>query len=163
MCEVIQAPKRLMVIGGSQTGQADADQLCASLVQPLTVDGAALTIAVDGADGRSMGASSRRSQQLIDLQFICSEGPSFQAVSCSVPVLAADLHGIEAAPWRKFAAAASTFGVGAIFAWPVKVAGISIGALLLYRNQPGQLSETALTGAHFAAELAAFPILAAIK
>ncbi|MGI8591735.1 MAG: ANTAR domain-containing protein [Nakamurella sp.] len=161
MVDADQIPEHLIAaIGGVRRGRPVADQLCASLVQSLNVDGAALTIsAADGVVGSSMGASGPLSRELIDLEFMLGEGPSLQAVNSSAPVMAADLHGVAAASWFNFAGAASNLGVGAIFALPVAVAGLPMGALLLYRDRPGPLSGAALTGAYFAAELAALPIL----
>ena len=150
----------LAAMDGVRRGRAAADRLCGSLTQSLHVDGTAVTVdAADGVVGRLMGGSGPLSDELIELQFMLGEGPSITAVKKSQAVLAADLHGAEAADWPTFASAASAFGVGAAFAFPVTVAGLPMGALFLYRHEPGPLSVAALAGAYFAAELAALPIL----
>lgn len=155
-----QIREDLLAAVGVVRGRAVADRLCLSLIRSLDVDGAALTIsAADGAISRSMGASGPLSLELIDLQFTLGEGPSLSAIASSGVVMAADLRGLEAASWPVFAGAASALGVGAVFALPVIVAGLPIGALFMYQLRSGQLSEAALTGAFFAAELAAIPIL----
>lgn len=150
----------LAAIGGAVRGRAAADRLCSSLMQSLHVDGTAVTVDAEvGVVGKSMGGSGRLSDELIELQFMLGEGPSVTAVKSFAAVLAADLHSADAAAWPNFAAAASALGVGAVFAFPVALGGLPMGALFLYRNRPGALSVAELTGAYFAAELAALPIL----
>lgn len=147
-------------IGGIRRGREVADRLCASFVDLLDVDGAALAILVDATEvSRSLGTSGPVSIELMELQFMLGEGPCLQSMSSAEPVLAADLNSGSAATWPIFAGAASRLGVAAVFALPVTVAGFSIGALFLHRNRAGPLADADLTGAFFAADLAALPIL----
>lgn len=145
---------------GVRRGRAAADQLCASFVSLLDVDGAALAVLMSrDVMSRSMGSGGSLSHELMELQFMLGEGPTLQSMTTSAPVMAGDLHGVEARQWPQFAAAAVALGVGAVFAFPVTAAGAAIGALLLHRNRSGPLTGAALIGAFFAADLAALPIL----
>lgn len=147
-------------IGGVRRGRAVADGLCTALVGSLNVDGAALAISVnDGQISRSLGTSGPLSSELIELQFMLGEGPCLEAATSLIAVMATNLSGAWAAQWPTFAGAASRLDVGAVFALPVAVAKFPIGALFLHRHRPGQLTDAELTGAFFAAELAALPIL----
>ncbi len=163
--EVPEDPDRVRnglaaAVTGVQRGRAAADQLCGSFVELLDVDGAALVIMVTtDVVSSSLGTSGPLPHELIELQFMLGEGPCLQSVDTSTPVMAADLQSTEASRWPTFAGAASRLGVAAVFALPVTVAGFAIGALLLHRNRPGPLIGAHLTGAFFAADLAALPIL----
>jgi hypothetical protein len=80
-------------------------------------------------------------------------------VSERLPVLVADLNDPTLTVWPAFAGAALQRGVRAVFALPVTAAATAIGALDLYRHQPGALDDRALAGGLVAAELAALPLL----
>jgi GAF domain-containing protein len=54
---------------------------------------------------------------------------------------------------------ATTAGVEAMFAFPLRVGAISVGVLDLYRDQPGELSTEELAGALMAADAAALALL----
>jgi hypothetical protein len=146
-------------VTGSHRGSAVADRLCGACVELLDVDGAALSVILDGAISRSFGASSAASRELDELQFTLGEGPCLDAVRDSVPVLADDLRDPASARWPGFASAAAERGVRAVLALPVAVTSFSIGALDLYRTRSGQLDAAVLAGGLIAAELAALPLL----
>ena len=76
------------------------------------------------------------------LQFTLGEGPCVEASASGSPVLVPDLNdpgnGVRAR-WPLFLAEAATTGVRAIFAFPVRIGAISLGAVDLYRRSPGPL------------------------
>lgn len=144
---------------GVERGRAAADRLCSACVELLAVDGAALSIVHGGAISRSLGAHDALSRELDELQFTYGEGPGLDAVTGSSPVLVPDLLEVESGRWQAFAEAATGRGVRAVFALPVTVAGFSIGALDLYRREPGDMDVAAVTGGMLAAEFAALPLL----
>lgn len=139
--------------------RAVAERLCAACVELLDVDGAALSVIYEGTLSRSVGASSPLSSELDELQFTLGEGPCLESAAGSVPVLVPDLDDPEAQRWPAFAGAASRRGVRAVFALPVVLAGLPVGALDLYRKRPGELEGEQLTGGLLAAELAVLPLL----
>ncbi len=149
----------MAAVSGGGRGRDVADRLCGVCVDVLEVDGAALSIIYDGALSRSLGASSEISRELDELQFTLGEGPCLEAVGRSAPILVADLANPHLIRWPVFAGAAMRLGVRAVFALPVVVASLPIGALDLFKNTPGALDETALTGGLIAAELARLPML----
>lgn len=146
-------------LDGARGVRAVTERLCAACVDLLEVDGAALSVIYDGVLSRSLGASSALSTELDELQFTLGEGPCLQSAEGVRPVLVADLNDPAAQRWPAFAGAAARRGVRAVFALPVLVAGVPVGALDLYRNRPGELSGDQLAGGLLAAELAALPLL----
>ena len=78
------------------------------------------------------------------------------------PVLVEDLtdrQDLATERWPTFLAAASEAGVRAVFAFPLRIGAIGIGALDLYRATPGALTDDDLSGALLAAEVAAIALL----
>lgn len=148
-----------VALQGAGRGREVADRLCSACVDLLGVDGAALSVMYDGTLSRSFGASGENSRELDELQFTLGEGPCLDSVSALAPVLVGDLDARSGTRWPAFTEGARRHGVRAVFALPVAVASIQVGALDLYRNVPGELSAADLDGALIAAELAALPLL----
>jgi hypothetical protein len=140
-------------------GQPDADpitrakRLCEVCTQTTAVTGVVLGIATD--ENRStVCASDELSNRLEELQTTVSEGPSIDAYRHGWPVLVPDLaaHGEE--QWSWFRSAAVDAGARAMFALPLRVAAIRLGALTLYRDTPGELDAQQLQDARTLADAA---------
>lgn len=145
-----------MAAGGSL---ASADGLCRACVRFLGVDGAAVSVIIDGASLGTFGSSGPVSRRLDEFQFTFGEGPCLDAARQGSPVLVADLTVAAEDRWPAFAGAVMAAGVRAIFALPVLFSGSPVGALDLFRKAPGPLTENDLAGGLFAAKLAALPLL----
>jgi hypothetical protein len=153
----VEAGLRAAVSSPEQSGTAD--RLCEACVELLDVDGAALSVWLDGDARGTFGASSALSRRLDDLQFTYGEGPCVDAVSSDARVLIDNLDGAAQARWPGFTQAALDVGVAAVFALPVRITSLPFGALDLFRSRPGGLSPDALSGGLRAAEFAALPLL----
>lgn len=79
-------------------------------------------------------------EDLADLQVSLGEGPCIEAVRTGVPVLEPRLEEKHRLSWQAYADAALALGVRATFTFPLKADSIRLGALDLYRRQPGELS-----------------------
>jgi len=107
------------------------------------------------ADDRSAGlvaASDGVAVRLDDLQFTLGEGPCVDASRSGRPVLVPDLASRDPVRgsdgrWPGFTPEALAEGVAAVFALPLRVGGIRVGVLDLYRDVPGPLPEVALADA----------------
>lgn len=139
--------------------EQSANRLCEACVDLLDVDGAAMSIWLDGRPGGTFGASSTASRRLDDLQFTFGEGPCVDAVRTGRQVLVDDLGGGAHGRWPAFTQAAVDAGIAAVFALPIRITVIPFGALDLYRLRPRGLSQDELDGGLRAAELAAAPLL----
>lgn len=146
-------------VSGADSALAAADLLCQACVGLLDVDGAAISLTLGGAHRGTLGASSTLSRRLDAFQFTFGEGPCLDAVRSGGPVLAGDLNDPAETRWPAFTGSVLQAGVTAVFALPVALSRQPIGALDLFRNLPGPLSERAMTGGLLAAELAAVPLL----
>ncbi len=86
-----------------------------------------------------MYATDRTASELEDLTLTLGEGPGVDATTGG-PVLVADLTEPECRNrWPMFAPAALDAGAGAMFALPLRVGGIRLGVLDLYRASAGDL------------------------
>lgn len=83
---------------------------------------------------------------LEDAQFTLGEGPVREAEQGAVPVLVPDVAHL-AVRWPAFAEAALGLGVGAVFAFPLRIGAISVGVLTAYRALPGPLEPGQLADA----------------
>ncbi|HEV3173832.1 MAG TPA: ANTAR domain-containing protein [Actinocrinis sp.] len=78
--------------------------------------------------------------ELEEVQFTLGQGPGLDAAAAGVPVLVPDL--LEAgARWPAFTPAAAELKVRAIFAFPLRIGAISVGALMAHRSTVGPLAD----------------------
>lgn len=120
-----------------------AQRICTLCVTGLDVDGAAISLLIEGAEMATLWATDTTAELLEDLQFALNEGPSIQAAAIGSPVLVSDLDEPgEASSWPMFAdAVAERTSVRALFALPLQWGAIKLGVLDLHRVEPGGLSE----------------------
>jgi hypothetical protein len=141
-------------------GRVSAADVCAAVVPEVQVTGAWLSAAPDAHAGHLMQVTDEVGRQLADLQLTLGEGPLLDASASSGPVLVSDLaDGEWATRWPAFAPAASAAGAAAIFAFPLVVGAIRAGALGLYRDRPGPLSDFQLGDALVFADTATMLLL----
>lgn len=151
--------EQLMAAVGSRRGTAAANRLCEASVELFGVDAAAISLIFDGTNSGTLGASSPDAREYDELQFTFGEGPCLDSVARQSPVLVADLADATDSRWPAYAPAMLAQQIGSVFAVPVVLAGVYVGALDLYRDRPSSLSTDELAGALMAAELAQMPLL----
>jgi GAF domain-containing protein len=143
--------------------RATRPQRIASLcVQMLNVSGAGISMVTPVGNRGVVCATDDVSARIEDLQFTLGEGPCVDAVSSGAPVLVADLEqpeDIAIDRWPAFIQSAADEGVKAIFAFPMRIGAISVGALDLYRDSPGDLTEAEISAGLLAADAAALALL----
>jgi len=107
-------------------------RLCSLFVDALHVSGA--SISVFGRDGQqsTICATDAIASRGEALQFELGEGPHWDALATGSPVLSADISTGLDQRWPIFAAAAHQIGMGAVFAFPMKLGAASVGAVDLY-------------------------------
>jgi hypothetical protein len=140
-------------------GVEAADRLCEACVVLLDVDAAAISLIFDGGASGTLGSSSGLARIYDELQFTLGEGPCVEAVSQRIPVLMVDLADPDDSRWPAFGPALLAHDIRAVYALPVVIAGEYVGALDLFRGQPGPFEGERLAGAVAAAEIAGLPLL----
>lgn len=141
---------------------AQPQQICDLCVQMLHVSGAGIAMVTASGHRGVVCSTDERAGVIEDLQLTLGEGPCIDAVRSGAPVLVPDLAAttdLAVDRWPTFLAGAAEAGVRAVFAFPLRIGAISVGALDLYRATPGELSRTELPAALLAADAAALAVL----
>jgi len=112
----------------------------------LPVTGAAVSTLGAPFGSETVCASDAQAARLDELQFDLGEGPCWDALSTRRPVLNEDLHS-GSSRWPLFAEAVADSGVGAIYAFPLALGSLSIGAVDLYASSPRTLSASQVENA----------------
>ncbi|WP_193045643.1 GAF and ANTAR domain-containing protein [Mycolicibacterium baixiangningiae] len=142
-----------------QRGTAAADRLCEACVTLLGVDAAAISLVLEGAATGTLGASGTLARECDELQFTLGEGPCLDSVRHRSAVLAVDLADPAEVRWPVYRPAMLDLRIRGVFAMPLLVAGEHVGALDLFRAEPGEIHGEQLAGAIAAAEIAGIPLL----
>jgi GAF domain-containing protein len=129
-----------------------ANRLCGRCVDLFGVDAAGIQLAgADGALGVA-GASDGTARGAELLQQTFGEGPCLDAHRTGREQLVEDLGADER--WPAFSRVAGRLGVRASFSFPLRVRDAHLGALNLFRREPGPLAPADLAGARTLACLA---------
>lgn len=137
-------------------------RICELCVEMLGVTGAGLSMSTGSGNRGVVCATDEVSGQIEDLQLTLAEGPSVDAVRTGSPVIVADLDepgDLAVERWPAFMKCAHEVGVRAVFAFPLRVGAITVGALHLYRDHAGDLDDGQLSAALMAADAGALALL----
>ncbi|MGE5826746.1 MAG: GAF and ANTAR domain-containing protein [Micromonosporaceae bacterium] len=127
------------------------------------MDSAAVAVTLRATPRETIYASDSVASNLEELTLTLGEGPGIDAVTGS-PVLVADLTTSEClSRWPVFAPAAAQAGGRAVFALPLQLGAIRLGAMDLYRTQPGDLDREQLADALVLADTAGALLLDATQ
>jgi hypothetical protein len=117
----------------------DAD-FCSPFVHALGVNGAAVSTLGAPLGLETVCASDEQAARLDEIQLDLGEGPCWEALASHRPVLEPDVQRSEHTTWPLARQALHETGLGAVFAFPLVVAGIDVGTIDLYSWTPRDLS-----------------------
>ena len=139
------------------TGQLRA--ICGTAARALSASGVGLSVmATDGTYSMAT-ASDPATERIEELQFTYGEGPCVDAFASSRPVLVPDLAADAMCRWPIYAPAIHDAGVRAVFAFPLQIGAVRLGALDVFRVRTGSLSRTELGEAFTFADRAVTTLL----
>jgi GAF domain-containing protein len=124
------------------------------------VTGASIMLMAGDQARGSVGATDAVSARIEELQLMLGEGPCMDAYHLDWPVLEPDLANPAERRWIAFSGPAVEAGVRAIYGFPVRIGALRLGALDLYRDQPGPLTDDQHADALVVADVAAITLLA---
>ncbi|GAA3875476.1 hypothetical protein GCM10022381_17700 [Leifsonia kafniensis] len=104
-------------------------------------------------------ATNPQAARVDELQIDLGEGPSWDAYTRRSPVFAPNLTELSAPAWPMLLAALSADAVGALYAFPLAVGSLEIGAIGMYSEVPGELTPAQVSDALALADLAAVQVL----
>lgn len=137
--------------------QAILDHLVGRIVDILPINSAGVTLIEPGEDPHYVAASDDNALQYEKLQTELDEGPCLLAYQSGEAVSVPDLQSEGRFP--KFAPRAVDAGLAAVFTLPLRHGGARLGALDLYREQPGGLSARTMKAAQTLADVVAAYLL----
>jgi GAF domain-containing protein len=133
-------------------------RLAERCVELLDCTEAGLLLVDPGGVLRVMASSSEHSDALDLLQTQNEEGPCFECFHRGEPVSSTDLTN-ELDRWPTFGPAAVAHGFYSVQALPMRACGETIGALNLFRSQPGVIWDDDLPVGQGMADIAAVALL----
>jgi diguanylate cyclase (GGDEF)-like protein len=133
--------------------QSILDHLVLRIVDVLSITGAGVTLIVPPDAPRYVAASDSSALAFEKLQTELGEGPCLDAYRTRHPVLVGDLEHDRRFP--AFDPRASAIGLRAVFTFPLCHGTRCLGALDLYRDEPGELSALEAGSAQTLADVAA--------
>jgi len=107
----------------------------------------------------SVCTTDKVSDLIEQLQYTLGEGPCLDAYHQDRPVLEPNLGNPSTPRWPAFTGPAVEAGVGAVFGFPLHVGAVRLGALNLYRDRPGSLSDEQHADAMVMADVATEALL----
>lgn len=136
-----------------------AQRLCDVCTEVVGVSGAAIMLISSDMPRGSAGSSNHVSRLLEQLQFELGEGPCIDAHNSDRPVLEPDLADPRVPRWLAFSGPAIAAGARAMFGFPLQVGVVRLGALNLYNDRPGDLSDDQHADALVMADITAQALL----
>jgi GAF domain-containing protein len=147
----IEPSEKARGLSGSGLGE-----LCAEIAG---VSGAGVMLMAEGVHRGCLSASDPTMAVVENLQFTLGEGPCIDAYTTGRAVIEPDLATITGTRWPMFSGPAVAAGVRAVFAFPLLIQDICVGALDLYNTTTGALDDGQLSEAHAAAAMVAEVVL----
>jgi hypothetical protein len=123
------------------------------------MSGAGIMLVAGDVSRGSLCRSNGVSGLIEDLQYTLGEGPCIDAYRTGAAVLEPDLASAVVSRWQGFTPPAVEAGAEAVFGFPVRIGAARLGALNLYRDRPGSLSEDQYATALVMADVVARAIL----
>jgi hypothetical protein len=157
-----RAERRLQIlqqlVGGPEG--LSSSRLCRVASDVVDVSGAGVMLMSGEVSAGRACSSDAVATALEDLQFTLGEGPCVDAYRDSRPVLEPDLVEPVSARWPAFTPAAIDVGARALFGFPLQIGAARLGAINLYRDEAGPLTEQQHADALVTADIVARALLA---
>ncbi len=151
----------MRILSELEPGQArlGTKKLCEVCAEVTEMSGAGIMLMSGEVARGSVCTTNAVSALIEDLQYSLGEGPCVDAHRRGRPVLEPDLAHPDEWRWPAFRGPAVDAGVRGVFGFPLQVGTVRLGALNLYRDRPGPLSDNQHTDAVVMAGVAAESVL----
>jgi hypothetical protein len=115
--------------------------LCAVAAELIQVTGAGVMVLADDTPQASLCSTGRVSALIEELQYTFGEGPCIDAHLSGTVVAEPNLASPSESRWPAFTPKVLAAGARAIFGFPVRIGAARVGALNLYRDETGPLTD----------------------
>jgi hypothetical protein len=150
---------RLVDDGGAGAPKRETTRLCAVSAEVTGMTGAGIMLMSGDVPRGSICTTDTVSALIEELQYTLGEGPCVDAYNLDRPVLEPNLANPMTPRWLAFSGPAIDAGVGAVFGFPLEVGAVRLGALNLYRDRSGPLTDEQHADALVMADVAAQAVL----
>jgi len=140
--------------------ELETQRLCEVSAEVTDMSGAGIMLMTEDVPRGAVCTSNKVSDLIEQLQFELGEGPCMDACQEDRPILEPDLSAPRVPRWLAFRGPAVKAGVRAIFGFPLVVGAVRLGALDLYCDRPGPLSDEQHADALVMADIVAQALLA---
>ena len=124
--------------GPLRGGRDPLNDYAGSFVDVFAVSGAAVSTLGGLLGNETVSASDQQAARLDELQFDLGEGPCWDALRLAAPVLEPDMRHPQRS-WPAFTEAILSDGVAALFAFPLTIGPLKLGAVDMYSRAPATL------------------------
>jgi len=125
---------------GGDSGRSSA-RLCEVCADMADVSGAGVMLMSGDVPQGSLCTTNAVSAVIEELQYMLGEGPCVDAYQHDRVVLEPDLADPSTPRWLAFTPKAIEAGARALFGFPVRLGAVRLGALNLYQDRPGPLTD----------------------
>jgi hypothetical protein len=133
--------------------------LCSPFLSVFPVTGVAVSVLATPAGQKTMCASDDLASRIDELQFDLGEGPCWDAMSSRAPVVAERFDSAALRRWPLLAPAIPLGRVSVIYAFPLVVGALEIGAVDMYCATPQTFDAADLADASELTNLTAWQVL----
>lgn len=137
----------------------ETKRLCQVCADVTCLSGAGIMLMSGDVPRGTVCTTNEVSAKIEQLQYDLGEGPCVDAYNQDRPVFEPDLAAARAVRWLAFSGPALDAGARAVFGFPMRVGAVRLGALNLYSDRPGPLSDEQHTDALVMADIAAKAVL----
>jgi GAF domain-containing protein len=158
----VAGERRLRILSrlvGNGAAELRTKRLCEVCAEVTGMSGAGIMLMSGDVPRGSLCTTNTVSALIEQLQYALGEGPCVDAYHQDRPVLEPDLAEPTSPRWLAFTGPAIEAGVRAIFGFPLQVGAVRLGALNLYCDQPGRLTDEQHADALLMADVAARAVL----
>lgn len=128
-------------------GAHDDDDLCAPFLRALPVTAATICTLANPFGSEIVCASDPVAARLNELEIDLGEGPGWEAMRTAQAVLEPNVQATASDRWPVALMAIRESELGAVFAFPMHIGELRVGAVTLYNTAPGSLTDRSLQDA----------------
>lgn len=132
---------RVLTRLAADDGHGATTRLCVACAEITDMSGAGIMLLADEQPQGSLCTTNDVSALIEELQYTLGEGPCVDAYRQHTPVIEPDLANPAITRWASFSRSAVDAGARAVFGFPVAIGDVRFGALNLYRDRPGPLTD----------------------
>lgn len=147
-----------LLVGNGET-TLETKWLCSVCAEVTQMSGAGIMFMSGDVSQGSLCTTNKVSALLEELQCELGEGPCVDAHNQDRPILEPDLAHPCTPRWFAFTGPAVEAGAQAVFGFPLQVGAVRLGALTLYRDHSGEITDDQHADALAMADVAAQAIL----